>query len=35
LERDLAGGGFIGQQHNVVFTGGTATGKTHLAIAIA
>ncbi len=35
LVRDLAGGGFIAQQRNVVFVGGTGTGKTHLAIAIA
>ena len=35
LVRDLAGGGFITQQRNVVLVGGTATGKTHLAIAIA
>jgi DNA replication protein DnaC len=33
--RDLAGGAFIGQQRNLVFIGGTDTGKTHLAIAIA
>jgi DNA replication protein DnaC len=33
--RDLAGGGFITQQRNVVLVGGTGTGKTHLAIAIA
>jgi DNA replication protein DnaC len=33
--RDLAGGGFITQQRNVVQVGGTGTGKTHLAIAIA
>ena len=33
--RDLAGGGFIAQQRNVVLVGGTGTGKTHLAIAIA
>ena len=35
LVRTLAGGGFIGQQRNAVFIGGTGTGKTHLAIAIA
>jgi DNA replication protein DnaC len=34
LVRDLAGG-FVGQQRNVVLIGGTGTGKTHLAIAIA
>jgi DNA replication protein DnaC len=31
---DLAGGGFIAQQRNVVLVGGPGTGKTHLAIAI-
>jgi DNA replication protein DnaC len=35
LVRDLAGGGFIAQQRNAVLVGGTGTGKTHLAIAIA
>jgi DNA replication protein DnaC len=35
LVRDLAGGGFIAQQRNVVLVGGTGTGKTHLSIAIA
>jgi DNA replication protein DnaC len=35
LVRDLAGGAFLAQQRNVVFVGGTGTGKTHLAIAIA
>jgi DNA replication protein DnaC len=35
LVRDLADGGFIAQQRNVILVGGTGTGKTHLAIAIA
>ena len=35
LVRDLAGGGFIAQQRNVVFIGGTGTGKSHAVIAIA
>ena len=35
LVRDLASGNFIAQQRNVVLVGGTGTGKTHLAIAIA
>ncbi len=35
LVRDLAGGGFIAAQRNAVLVGGTGTGKSHLAIAIA
>jgi DNA replication protein DnaC len=35
LVRDLAGGDFLAQQRNLVLVGGTGTGKTHLAIAIA
>jgi len=33
--RDLAGGAFIAEQRNAVLVGGTGTGKSHLAIAIA
>jgi len=35
LVRDLASGDFVTQQRNIVLVGGTGTGKTHLAIAIA
>jgi DNA replication protein DnaC len=35
LVNELAGGDFIAQQRNAVLVGGTGTGKTHLAIAIA
>jgi len=35
LVHDLASGNFIAQQRNAVLVGGTGTGKTHLAIAIA
>src|SRR5215831_3821109 len=35
LVRDLAGGTFLAQQRNAVLVGGTGSGKTHLAIAIA
>ena len=35
LVRDLATGGFIAEQRNAVLIGGTGTGKSHLAIAIA
>ena len=35
LVRDLAGGHFLAHQRNAVFVGGTGTGKTHLAVAIA
>ena len=35
LVRDLAGGNFLAHQRNAVFIGGTGTGKTHLAVAIA
>ena len=35
LVKDLATGSFVADQRNVVLVGGTGTGKTHLAIAIA
>lgn len=35
LVRDLAAGAFLAQQRNAVLVGGTGTGKTHLAVAIA
>ena len=35
LVKDLAAGGFITQQRNIVLAGGTGSGKSHLAIAIA
>jgi len=35
LVRDLATGSFVAQQRNIVLAGGTGSGKTHLAIAIA
>ena len=35
LVRELATGGFVADQRNVVLIGGTGTGKTHLGIAIA
>jgi DNA replication protein DnaC len=33
LVRDLAGGGFLAHQRNVVLVGGTGTGKTHVSTA--
>jgi DNA replication protein DnaC len=35
LVRDLIGGNFLAHRRNVVLVGGTGTGKTHLAIAVA
>jgi DNA replication protein DnaC len=35
LIRDLANGGFLAEQRNAVLIGGTGTGKSHLAIAVA
>jgi DNA replication protein DnaC len=35
LVKDLAGGGFLEHQRNVVLIGGTGSGKSHLAIGIA
>ena len=35
LVRELASGRFVADQRNVVLIGGTGTGKTHLAIAVA
>ena len=35
LVRDLSAGGFLAEQRNAVLIGGTGTGKSHLAIAVA
>jgi DNA replication protein DnaC len=35
LVRDLSSGDFLAEQRNAVLIGGTGTGKSHLAIAIA
>jgi len=35
LVRDMASGGFLDDKRNAVLVGGTGTGKTHLAVAIA
>jgi DNA replication protein DnaC len=35
LVRELAGGNFLAHQRNIVLVGGTGTGKSHIAIAIA
>ena len=35
LVRELAGGGFLAHQRNLVLIGGTGTGKTHIAVGIA
>ena len=35
LVRELASGHFLAHRRNVVLVGGTGTGKTHLAIAVA
>jgi DNA replication protein DnaC len=34
LVRDLAGGGFLNQQRNIILVGGPGTGKSHIAIGI-
>ncbi len=35
LVRQLASRAFLAEQHNIVFVGGTGTGKSHLSIALA